>query len=619
MMNRIRFCLLCATVTFVAGLGTVRVLAQATAQDQQDPHAQQEPQVQQDPHDHKHITPRVNFLDEPAREALKRLMVQDFRGRMKPLDTLTRESLWKVSKKGSLEGWNPLDLYLSWMAHPDYWFEQPIIAVRNPELRNLLGMRPGTKRISPAALYDDSGEYRLTKEVEQAHRTPDKLKSKMQRKLLSLDERVNVFFMTIRGITLRVFPLPDDDNSRWLAVSDLEEVQMAADVRLEYQTAFDELLHGLQDQNSQAVLQAARTLEGFQRSYGADVLPSETALNAEMQLNRFQPFMWATIPYLIAFALLVLAYAMSLARHHIAAISFRNPVYTLGMLVFVATLLYHAYGYVLRWIASGRAPLSNGYESLIFIALMIGVAGLYYEIQSRRASMAALSALLTSVILGVAMLPTFDAAITPLVPVLSSYWLIIHVTIITASYGYLGLSAVIAMTMLVLHLFKRPGRMTLELAIHELNRLNWNVMVTGLAFLSVGTFLGGVWANESWGRYWGWDPKETWSLVTILVYAFVAHFRFVKSLNCPINLAAGCFLGISSVGMTYFGVNYFLSGLHSYAQGDAPGVPGWVYIMAAVMMALVFAAYLVDASQNWVRPERPARPTGKGKAVSPAT
>jgi ABC-type transport system involved in cytochrome c biogenesis permease subunit len=173
------------------------------------------------------------------------------------------------------------------------------------------------------------------------------------------------------------------------------------------------------------------------------------------------------------------------------------------------------------------------------------------------------------------------------------------VTVITASYGYLGLAAVIAMTTLILHLFKRPGRMTLQLAIFELNRLNWNVMITGLAFLSVGTFLGGVWANESWGRYWGWDPKETWSLVTILVYAFVAHFRFVESLNRPINLATGSFLAILSVGMTYFGVNYFLSGLHSYAQGDAPGVPGWVYIMAATMLALVMAARTVDSAQRW--------------------
>ncbi len=136
-------------------------------------------------------------------------------------------------------------------------------------------------------------------------------------------------------------------------------------------------------------------------------------------------------------------------------------------------------------------------------------------------------------------------------------------------------------------------------AIADLHRLNWNVMIAGVAFLSVGTFLGGVWANESWGRYWGWDPKETWSLVTILVYAFVLHFRFVDRLNRPITIAAGSFLGISSVIMTYFGVNYMLSGLHSYAQGDSPGVPPWAYITAIIMIVVITVAFAVDRSRTW--------------------
>ena len=228
--------------------------------------------------------------------------------------------------------------------------------------------------------------------------------------------------------------------------------------------------------------------------------------------------------------------------------------------------------------------------------------------------MAALAGLLTAVILGVSMLPTFDPAMSPLVPVLSSVWLIIHVTVITASYGFLGLAALVSMAILILHLFKSQGRRNLLMAILELHKLNWNVLVMGIAFLSVGTFLGGVWANESWGRYWGWDPKETWALVSILVYAFVAHFRFINKLNRPIHIAAGTFLGISSIGMTYFGVNYFLSGLHSYAQGDSPGVPGWVYILAFTMIMLVFAAYLVDGSRTWEDPRPPAKTKAKATA-----
>jgi len=596
-MKRIGQHIIIVLATLLVGFGGTRALAQEEAEHQQ----------------HEHKPPVKNFLSQPAREALSRLMVQDFRGRMKPLDTLCRESIWKISKTASIEEWEPVDLYLSWMAHPDYWFEKPIVAVRHPDLRSMLQVREGDKCVTPASLYDASGNYKLAADVDKAQRTSDKSKSKMQRKLISLDERFNLFHMTFRGHTLRLFPLPGDENNRWLSSAELEE-QISGEQQKTYQAAYADFQHALVDQDNAAILNAVQAIESFQQQYGASVLPSQRALNAELQLNRLQPFMWATIPYLIAFGLLILAYGISLAKSQIRPISFRNPLYSLGMVVFVLTVLYHTYAYILRWIAGGHAPLSNGYESLIFIALMIGVAGIFYEVRSRRASMAALAALLACVILGVAMLPTFDAAISPLVPVLSSFWLIVHVTIITASYGYLGLGALIAMAMLIMYLFKRPGRITLQVAIGELNRLQWNVVITGLAFLSVGTFLGGVWANESWGRYWGWDPKETWALVTILVYAFVVHLRFIPSLNNPLNLAAGNFLAIWTVGMTYFGVNYFLAGLHSYAQGQSPGVPGWVYVMAAIMIVLVFAAYMMDSAKRWDLPKKAGgRPRKKKK------
>lgn len=572
-------------------------------------------QTKQNPHDHDHGEAHVhkNYLHDSARTVLRGLMVQDFQGRMKPLDTLARESMMKITKLTSYEGWEPVDLYLSWMTNAEYWFGQPIIAVRHSDLKNFLGVRPETKRITPNSLLDESGRYRLAMELDKVHRTPDKERSKMQRKLISLDERVNVFNMAIRGISLRVFPVPGEENNRWISPAEFQSEAnqtLRGDTLTEYQTAFRDLYDGLRSGDNDVILKGARAVAEIQAKYGAGVLPSERALGAEIQLNRLQPFTWVTLPYLAAFMLLMMAYAWSLVRRRGEPYPLRHPLYALGMFAYLVSLLYHLYGYVIRWIAGGHAPLSNGYESLIFISVMISVAGLYYEMKGRRGSMASLAALLTCIMLGVAMLPGFDPAISPLVPVLASVWLIIHVMVITASYGFLGLGALIAMTMLVLYLFKGPGRKQLRYAIIDLHTLHWKVLVTGLAFLSVGTFLGGVWANESWGRYWGWDPKETWSLVTILVYAFVVHLRFIDRFNTPLNIAAGSFLGIGSVGMTYFGVNYFLSGLHSYAQGDAPGVPGWVYVMAVSMIALVFAAFTADSSRSWQHPK------GKKSAAS---
>jgi cytochrome c-type biogenesis protein CcsB len=554
--------------------------------------------------------PSLNFLSKPVRDALSILMVQDYQGRLKPLDTLSRESVLKVSKRNHPLGWEPVDMFLSWLAHPGYWFDKPILRVRHPELRIFMGVPESAKHVALKFLVNESGAYRLAGDVEGALRTPDKDRKKVQRKLLSFDERVNVFNMATRGLSLKIFPLPGDDNNRWLAPGEFNETVLAAmdpAVREEFQTAFSDLYSGLQTLDDTRILKGTRAIAAIQTKYGQSVLPSARAQAAELTLNRLQPFTWVTIPYLIAFGILMLAYAWNLARMQGKLFKLRHPLYLLGLIVYFGSVVYHLYAYVLRWIAAGHAPLSNGYESLLFIGLAIGIVGGYYELRSRRGSIGALAGLLASVILGVAMLPTFDAAISPLVPVLSSFWLIIHVTIITASYGFLGLAAVIAMTMLVLHLFKSPNRMTVRHAIIDLNILHWNVLLAGVAFLTVGTFLGGVWANESWGRYWGWDPKETWSLVTILVYAFVMHFRFVDRLNTPLNLAAGSFLGISSVGMTYFGVNYFLSGLHSYAQGDAPEVPGWVGIMATIMVLLVMAAYMVDRSRSWSKARKPAK------------
>ena len=152
---------------------------------------------------------------------------------------------------------------------------------------------------------------------------------------------------------------------------------------------------------------------------------------------------------------------------------------------------------------------------------------------------------------------------------------------------------------LLLHLFKGPGRRSLVAAVRQLDETNYVVLLTGLGLLAIGTLLGGVWANEAWGRYWGWDAKETWSLATILVYAIVLHFRWVPALNRPWPKAAGSFAAIASVLMTYFGVNYFLSGLHSYAEGDIAAVPSWAYVLGAGMLLLILVSGLRDRSRRW--------------------
>jgi hypothetical protein len=163
-----------------------------------------------------HVAPEgVLELPREARSAVGRLIMQDFQGRMKPVDTLAHEIVRKVSKREGYEGWAPLDLYLSWLAAPDFWWKEPLLYVRHPGLKGLLGVPAVTTHVSAASLFGERGDYLLLGHVDAAHRTPDRERSKLQRKLIAFDERLNLLYLSLRGQTLRIFPIPDDPNDAW--------------------------------------------------------------------------------------------------------------------------------------------------------------------------------------------------------------------------------------------------------------------------------------------------------------------------------------------------------------------------------------------------------------------
>ncbi len=558
-----------------------------------------DPNDGEDHSSHNHAPPSGFVeLSGPGREIAERMTIQDYRGRMKPFDTLAREMVMKIAKRSKFEGRHPVDQYLSWSLNPYFWVDKPIIAVRFPGLKDLLGVDHSVKHVSYNSLLSADGQYRISAQVQEAHRTPDRDRSKTQRKLISFDERFQLLNMTFRGYNLKMYPVPGDENHTWLAfdevTSKLNTEQMEA-----YRAAFASLSQGVESGNNTMIMDGLARTKALQVQYGAEVIPSRSVTDAELFYNRSHIFSWMMIPLLGTFFVLMPVYLWNLFRNRNARLSFRNPFYTLGTAMYAFAIGGMILGYAIRWIASERIPISNGHESLLFIAISVAVAGLIFELVYRVGASGALGGLLTTIVLGVSMLSTFDPAIGPLVPVLVSYWLNIHVTIITSSYGFLGLSALIGALTMFLLLGKGPGRDNLKEAIATLDNANKHILITGLGLLTVGTLLGGVWANESWGRYWGWDAKETWSLITILVYAVVLHFRWIPQLRSIWLNAAGSLGAIASVVMTYFGVNYFLAGLHSYAQGDAAQVPNWVYIGSGLALALIIASGLVSLDKKW--------------------
>jgi len=203
------------------------------------------------------------------------------------------------------------------------------------------------------------------------------------------------------------------------------------------------------------------------------------------------------------------------------------------------------------------------------------------------------TSILAAFILLVAHLSWMDPQITNLVPVLKSYWLVIHVAVVTASYGFLGMGTLLAVINLLLMIFETGrNQERLEIQINQITQIIEITLIAGLYLLTIGSFLGGVWANESWGRYWGWDPKETWALVTIIVYAFIGHMHSVPGLKGRLLFNILSMAGFSSVLMTYFGVNYYLSGLHSYAGGDPLPIPPVLYYSLAVVVILIVLSSL---------------------------
>ena len=203
--------------------------------------------------------------------------------------------------------------------------------------------------------------------------------------------------------------------------------------------------------------------------------------------------------------------------------------------------------------------------------------------------------ILSAMMLFVSELNLLDPEITPLVPVLKSYWLMIHVSIIVASYGPFALGMILGLISLILMILTSSKNKTkIGLMIKELTIINEMSLTVGLIMLTIGNFLGGMWANESWGRYWGWDPKETWALISIMIYTAVLHLRIVPKLNNKWLFNLLSIISFGAIMMTYFGVNFYLVGLHSYASGDKVITPDFVYYSIIFITILGLISYFAN-------------------------
>ena len=259
--------------------------------------------------------------------------------------------------------------------------------------------------------------------------------------------------------------------------------------------------------------------------------------------------------------------------------------------IVIGLFVFHTLGLISRWYISGNAPWSNAYESIIYVAWATMLFGLFFGRKSALTLTA--TTFLTAIILAFAHQNWLDPEIANLQPVLNSWWLLVHVSIIVASYGPFSLGMILGIFALFLMAFtNEKNKKKMDLNIKEITIINEMAITIGLIMLTIGNFLGGMWANESWGRYWGWDPKETWALISIMVYAFVLHMRLIPGLRGRFTFNLWSIIAYASIMMTYFGVNFYLSGLHSYASGDRVITPTSVYYSVGFITILGTIAFI---------------------------
>jgi len=509
------------------------------------------------------------------------LVVQGPVGRMKPLDTQNKEVLNKLTGKSIWEGMDANQVVLGMFSRPDVWKKVNLIRIKTPKLREKLGVGKKQKLVKFTDFFDAKGNYKLTEEVEKANQLVPSKRGTYERDIIRADERLNIAFMSYRGVLLTLFPLADNERNKWVdfktmfATSDNSIVKRSTSRLLDdtYNRQYDKGFSYIED------------IKAYQKEFGTSVYPDALKLKIEVWFNHLRLFFRLSMAYLF-FGLVLLVYGLT-SMFYNRLISKKVKVFT-SSIAFVLFAI-HTLGIGLRWYIGGYAPISNTYETMVYIAYAAVLTGVVFLRKSTIALAASLT--MAGIFIFAAYLGEIDPEITNLVPVLKSYWLSVHVSVITASYGFFGVGAILGVITLLLFILRSETRTHIDTHIKNIRHINEVALTLGLTLLVIGNFLGGIWANESWGRYWGWDPKETWAYISILVYVMVLHVRLIKPWYSVYLFSVLSVVSFFSILMTYFGVNFYLAGMHSYATGDPVPIPYWVYVTSGIILTVIILAY----------------------------
>ncbi len=531
-------------------------------------------------------------------EKFGHLVIQDFGGRMKPVNTYSSELLRKLSKHDTYtlkDGTSVTsDQVLTGMiSYPEGWWYVPIIYLERGDerVREIIGVPKDTKYARLVDFFDkNTGDYKLQKYLEEAQKK--RIKGKFDKDVVNISGRVNLLFNTLNTENLRLFPLPGDKNHKWYSWRYISQFDFNKDDKNFAVNAIPlwtkEIFKANETGDYALADQILKAVDKYQHKFGSEVYPKGNKIKWEIFYNKYDAFrtlFWQFM--MVSLFVFVFAIVEIFIRKRKWVKYIHIFLYLLAVILTVKMLFF----LILRWYISGHAPWSNAYESMIYVAFATILAGI---ILGRKSALTLASTLfIGSMMLMIAHWNWMDPQIENLNPVLDSYWLNIHVAIIVASYGPFAVGMILGlMSLLLMALTNDKNKKRMESYVKELSYITEMSLMIGLVMLTIGNFLGGQWANESWGRYWGWDPKETWALISIVVYALVLHARLVPGLRGLFTFNLLAVLAFASILMTYFGVNFYLAGLHSYAKGEPQKTPVYIYyIFIGIGLISMFAYY----------------------------
>ncbi|MFV0469730.1 MAG: cytochrome c biogenesis protein CcsA [Dysgonomonas sp.] len=502
-------------------------------------------------------------------------------GKITPVATFAHDFTLKLTGKTSFSYLNSNQFLMSFLFFPNKWEQVALFKIEDPELKKLLNAESENAALQD--FFDSEGTYKLAKYFENQ---PDMEMSKTpkQKEIVKLNDKIQLINMLHGGSLLQLYPITVNGRLKWYYPTQnlrLEQEQEHIDMIRNSLFSYYKALTANDDKSADAELEK---IAEFQKKNAGNILPSEFHRNVELIYLKTD---FTSILFMSGFTLGILALILNFSlpdKKQRAA----NKIFYFALL---ACFLIHTYSIFLRTYIGGRLPFSNGFETMLIIAWFSMLIALLFG--RRMPVVIPFGFLISGCSLLVAHLGMMNPKITPLVPVLSSPLLSIHVSVIMIAYTLLAFVALNSLVSLIQILVSRKGRAQTTIDLLERNKVYSQLcLYPAIFFLGAGIFIGAVWANISWGRYWGWDPKEVWALITFLIYSLIFHEKNIKIFTNTFTFHVFGFLSFSSVLMTYFGVNYFLGGMHSYAgeiQFDKTGIILVVSVLAALL--LVVASY----------------------------